>query len=292
MKLYKTTINPISDFATTIKGDTLFGQICWAIKYKYGQDKLEHLLSNYDSMPFLIVSDGFAKGYLPKPHLPSSVLGENIDEKKINRKKIWLTIENLQNGKFLEAKTDNQVKNIDSPHTVVRNSINYNTFTTDDSGDFTPYGENEYFLSLKDIYFLIDEKFSLNELRESFMLLSQIGYGKDASIGKGRFEFSDFMEVKVNVQSNTFITLSPSCLFDTKCEKSFYESFTRFGKHGGNLANKNPFKRPILLADTAAVLKFEKDEVKQYIGKAIKGHSKNENTVHQGYSIVIPIKGI
>ena len=71
MKLYKTTFIPTSNFATTLKGDTLFGQICWAIRYTFGNDKLEALLLNYETKPFLVVSDGFAKGYLPKPSLPA-----------------------------------------------------------------------------------------------------------------------------------------------------------------------------------------------------------------------------
>ena len=54
MKLYKTTFIPTSNFATTLKGDTLFGQICWAIRYTFGNDKLEALLLNYETKPFLV----------------------------------------------------------------------------------------------------------------------------------------------------------------------------------------------------------------------------------------------
>ena len=81
MKLYKTTFTPTSNFATTLKGDTLFGQICWAIRYTFGNDKLS-FYSNYETSPFLIVSDGFTKGYIPKPSLPSNLLGEDNDLKK------------------------------------------------------------------------------------------------------------------------------------------------------------------------------------------------------------------
>ena len=81
MRLYKTTITPISSFATPLKGDTLFGQICWAIRYIYKEDRLNSLLQNYDTEPFLIVSDGFASGYLPKPTLPSALLNESLKDK-------------------------------------------------------------------------------------------------------------------------------------------------------------------------------------------------------------------
>ena len=176
MKLYKTTFTPISNLATSLKGDTLFGQICWAIRYTFGNDKLESLLSTYETSPFLVVSDGFAKGYVPKPSLPSNLLGENNDLKKENRKKVWLKLEELQNGDFLKALKDEDVLNINKTTIVVKNSLNYKTFSTDDSGVFSPYGESETIISPRDIYFLIDiNTFSLEELKQTIKTLSLMG---------------------------------------------------------------------------------------------------------------------
>ena len=292
MKLYKTTFNPISNFATSLKGDTLFGQICWAIRYTFGNDKLESLLSTYETSPFLVVSDGFAKGYVPKPSLPSNLLGENNDLKKENRKKVWLKLEELQNGDFLKALKDEDVLNINKTTIVVKNSLNYKTFSTDDSGVFSPYGESETIISPRDIYFLIDTNtFSLEELKQTIKTLSLMGYGKNTSIGKGFFEFDDFEEIKLMNNSKTFMTLSPVILNNQNIKNCYYEPFTRFGKHSSGI-DVNPFKKPILLANTSAVISFESEYSKFYMGKAIKGHSSDEKTVHQGYSIIIPIKDL
>lgn len=291
MKLYKTTFTPTSNFATTLRGDTLFGQICWAIRYTFGNDKLESLLSTYETSPFLVVSDGFAKGYVPKPSLPSNLLGEDNDLKKENRKNIWLKIEELQNAQFFKARKNEDVEYFHNTVAVVKNSLNYKTFTTDDSGKFSPYSEEETSLSPKDVYFLIDENFSIDELNKTIKTLSLMGYGKNSSIGKGFFEFSDFEEIKLINNSKIFMTLSPSILFEQNIKTSFYEPFTRFGKHGAGI-NANPFKKPILMANTGAVISFENDYEKLFVGKAIKGHSSFENAVHQGYSIIIPIKDL
>ncbi len=292
MKLYKTTFNPISNFATSLKGDTLFGQICWAIRYTFGNDKLESLLSTYETSPFLVVSDGFAKGYVPKPSLPSNLLGENNDLKKENRKKVWLKLEELQNGDFLKALKDEDVLNINKTTIVVKNSLNYKTFSTDDSGVFSPYGESETIISPRDIYFLIDiNTFSLEELKQTIKTLSLMGYGKNTSIGKGFFEFDDFEEMELMNSSKTFMTLSPVILNNQNIKNCYYEPFTRFGKHSSGI-DVNPFKKPILLANTSAVISFESEYSKFYMGKAIKGHSSDEKTVHQGYSIIIPIKDL
>ncbi len=292
MRLYKTTLTPISNFATTLKGDTLFGQICWALRYTFGEDKLESLLSNYETSPFLVVSDGFANGYLPKPSLPSTLLGEDSDKKKANRKNIWLTLSQLQNGEFNKAINDKDANNIILINATVKNSINYKTFTTDDSGTFAPYSEKESAISPKDVYFLISDSFTSDELQSSLNTVSQMGFGKNASIGKGFFTFSTFEEIKLTQTSKTLMILSPAVLEGQSIKQAYYEPFTRFGKHGAGLANKNPFKKPILMANSGAIVVFDESYTKQYIGKAIKGHSTHENTVHQGYAIIVPTKEI
>lgn len=288
MKLYKTTITPISNFATSLKGDTLFGQACWAIRFVFGEERLKSLLSDYEIAPFLIVSDGFTKGYLPKPKLPSSLLGEN-DDKKSNRKKIWLKLDDVQQGYFCNAKTSQEVGE-DQHFTTMHNSLNYTTFTTMEG--FDPYSVNEYALTKKDVYCLIDtRKFSLDELIRVFDFLGSHGYGKDTTIGKGRFETSAFEAIDTSLSSNTIMALSPFSTDKLTCKALYYEPFTRFGKKGGDRSNQNPFKSPLLLADTAAVVCFETPSP-LYVGSAIKGHTTHADIVHQGYAIALPIKGL
>lgn len=290
MKLYKTTINAQSSFSSKLKGDTLFGQMCWAIRYKFGEEKLKELLSNYEDKPFLIVSDPFASGYLPKPTMPSIYLDEDVSKKKENRKKVWLTIEQLQNGEFSKAKSNEEVNNTDKETVVVRNSINYKTSTTGADG-FDPYGEFESSLSSKDIYFMIDdEKFTSDDLTEAFTLVSKMGYGKDTTIGKGRFNFSNIEEQNISYNSTTYMALSPFIPYGLECKDIFYEPFTRFGKTGASRANTNPFKKPIILANSGAVVHYENETTLEYIGKAIMNISTYKDIVHQGYSIVLPIK--
>jgi len=290
MKLYKVKITPTSTFGTSLKGDTLFGQMCWAIRYTFGEKRLESLLSDYENSPFLVVSDGFLSGYLPKPTMPMTLLGEDSEKKKENRKKIWLTLDELQKGDFAKARTDKELNNNKKPKAIVKNSLNYQTFRTDDSGAFAPYAEEETDLSPQDIYFLIDEsRFKIEELKQAFTMLSKMGYGKNSSIGKGNFTFGDFEKIEFENGSKTFMTLSPSVIEGQGIATCYYEPFARFGKHGADLANKNPFKKPILMADSGAVVIFKEVYTKPYIGKAIKGHSTHQNTVHQGYSIVLPI---
>jgi len=293
MKLYKTTITQQTEFATPLRGDTLFGQLCWMIVFKYGEERLKKLLESYEITPFLVVSDAFAKGYLPKPKMPSKCLNENLEDKKENRKKVWLSLKDLQSGNYQNAKKDEEIKNIDKELESMHNSLNYKTFHTD-GDDFAPYALKNYRFSPKDIYFYIDENlFSKNELKEILTLLSSYGYGKDNTIGKGRFSFDKIDEITIKKDSKTVMALSPFSPQNLEVEKIFYETFTRFGKLGANRAYKNPFKKPILLAKSASVVKLKKPLQKPIIGKAISGIEKTyKDVVHQGYAIAIPIKEI
>ncbi len=294
MKLYKVTLKPKTSFATPLKGDTIFGHLCWMILYKFGEDELNKLLTNYkNKKPFLIVSDGFAKDYLPKPNLPMHMLNET--DKKEARKKKWVSWKDLKEGNYKSAKKDKEIDFVEESYEIVKNSINYQTFTTD-SERFAPYGVREITLNERDIYFLLDEsQLSKDKLIEILEFFENFGYGKDVSSGKGRFEFEKengkikLIPQNFDLDSNTFMSLSPFVL-DEDAQEIYYSTFVRFGKHGLNRVHTNAFKKPILMFDTASVIKL--NEPKKFIGKAITDISAYEDTVHQGFTILVPIKDI
>ena len=107
---------------------------------------------------------------------------------------------------------------------------------------------------------------------------------------KGRFEFDGLEMVDLHHASKTYMALSPFSPRGIECGQVYYEPFTRFGKFGGVRALSNAFKKPLLLADTASVIHFGEPKEIQYIGEAITNVSDSHDAVHQGYSIVIPMK--
>jgi CRISPR-associated protein Csm4 len=291
MKLYKVLLEPESNFATLLRGDTLFGQLCWATALLYGHERLSTLLGGYKDTPFLIVSDPFVPGYLPKPSLPGALLGESADEKKENRKRIWMKLEDLKNGAYERAKTDEEVQNSDTHSVQVHNSLNYLSFNTDGK-QFAPYSATEYKIGEKELYCLLDEtQFDKAELDEVLRFVGNYGYGKESSIGKGRFSVGLIEEVALPQEGTTFMTLGPAVLQGCKCIDIWYDTFTRFGKHGAHRAHTNAFKRPILMSERGAVVKFDSTEKKQFIGQAVHDVSPAyPDTVHQGYAIVVAVR--
>lgn len=292
MRLYKATIEPISAFATPLRGDTLFGQLCWTIRYLHGNDNLKKLLESYSQTPFAIVSDAFPVGYLPKPKLPSWILNEG-DNKKQNRKKVWISPQDLEAANYQNAKTTKDAYKLKNTHPettiTMHNSINYKTFTTQEG--FDPYGVQEWYILNKDIYLLVDEtQISIDKIQNALTFVGKTGYGKDSTVGKGRFEVGEFSEVKPHKPSTAYMALNAFTPNKIECKDIYYDVTTKFGKKGGLYANKNPFKKPILLADTGSAILFETSIQKDFIGASIKGHTSHPEIVHQGYAIVWPIK--
>ncbi len=71
MKSYKISVRLDSSVITPFHSDTLWGHICWALRYCYDEPKLIDFLNSYNSYrPPLIISNAFPKGYLPYPVLP------------------------------------------------------------------------------------------------------------------------------------------------------------------------------------------------------------------------------
>jgi len=273
MKLIKLKITPLSSFSTFPKGDMIFGYFAYLL-FQKNDERLENYLNEN---PKIIISDFLPDGYLPKPALPLDSFGVDDSEKKEFRKKNWIKIENLQKGKF-----EFEEFGFFSNYMNVRNSINRKTFSTDDSGVFAPYSLEELrFLKQPVCYILYDENsFEENEIIELFNLIGSYGFGKKATIGKGQFEVEIDNHSFKDINSKYYITLSPS--FPTK--KAYYNTFNRFGKYA---YSNTPFKKPTLLADTAAVV--ESDEKIEYIGKSM-NNGIEKNSFIQGYSIVVPFE--
>lgn len=317
MKSVVLTIKPISEFITPLKGDTLFGQICCTIKENEGKDKLEALLKGYtENQPFLVISDAFLQGYLPRPSIPLYKISNSKDpsERKALKKQKWIKKEAVSQdlSKWYE---NNLCEAIDftKNYTQMHNSINRLTGTTGED-DFAPYAvdgfcyvlegkkadknKQEIVLVYLEIYAILDEQRITKDILKNWLEnIGQTGFGKDASTGKGKFTVIDIKDNDYSqINSQYFMTLAPTCpqgLEELDSENSYYDVFVKFGKHGGDEAIGNPFKNPILMADTGAFYSLKEKQQKYFIGQGIGGNGKisksNPNAVHQGYAPLVPI---
>lgn len=311
MQSWRFTLKPHSAFATPLMGDTLFGQLCWTVRHLYGDARLTSLLSCYSSgNPFCVASDGFPAGHLPRPHLPLFSMSPSeqrgADERKQWKSKQWVPITSFQQpvtewllsckGSTELYKQDNIESTWQKQEGRMHNSINRMTGTTGEGG-FAPYAVAQQWYHpdvLLDVYVVIDPAcFSSEELHTALRSIGASGYGKDAAIGLGQFSIHDSAQTDLPQQkhSSGWMVLAPCApqQLDFDSEKSYWQPFTRFGRHGSLAAiGGQPFKNPVLLTRAGSIFTPKDFSQRQFIGQGLGGKGELSKaisgTVHQGYA--------
>lgn len=300
-------LRPLTAFGTPLAGDTLFGQLCWTVRHQLGNERLQELLAGYtEGRPFAVVSDAMPAGHVPLPALPSHVweASEGADRKALKKRR-WLAVEHLAQplGKWQSlARSDADVALLierAQPH----NTISRATGTTG-TGVFAPYSMTQRWHRpgvCLNLYIALDEaRLTEAELTAALTYIGETGFGRDASIGLGKFALDAAVPVQWHMPqaANSWLTLA-ACAPQGQgfCPvRSHWQVMTRFGRHGDAAVHGgNPFKKPLLLARAGAVLRPENMDTRQcVIGQGIGGEQQPistvmAQTVHQGYAPVIPI---
>lgn len=327
MRVYEIIIQPLAGFGTPLKGDTIFGHLCWQIAYDESVFKrtLPDLLGVYNEKPFSVLSSAYPcfendgrRFYamrtpaLPMDHifnLPSGK-GERIKKRKDLKKKVWMVFEkgkptpSFKGMEYLDdaelaAKTGGPGQGIDSPQT--RNRIDRLTGRTGEG--FAPFVvDRQVYHPGTELALFAGVDPDIADIGGIITCLERIGetgFGKDASTGLGKFRVADCSEVVLSemgsTSANACYVLSPCVPERNTYSAIYFNPFTRFGRHGDVLAkSRNPFKNPVIMANEGAVMvprDMEKVLKLPYIGTAVTGLSKaQEKTVTQGYSLYIPVR--
>ena len=316
MIAHQFTLRLLTAFGSPLHGDALFGQLCWLIRNQLGETRLIELLTGYTAgKPFMVVSDALPAGFIPRPIMPSGYFDPlTVDDKqKEIKKRLWLPLADLTQplarwAKLAMPETE-LVKPIKDEKPVFRatqaqphNSINRTTQTTGEGG-FAPFTNEQIWYhpdAQLTVYIVLDEqRLSVEELSLCLKNLGEIGFGRDASAGLGKFEIIEETQIKLSEQdhANAYLTLA-ACApqgHAWSAEKCFYQVMTRFGRHGDVAAiSERPFKNPILLAKAGAVLTPQNFESRLFVGNGLGGNGEISKTipatVHQGYAPVIGIR--
>ncbi len=323
MQTLTLTLRPLSAFGTLPLGDTLFGQLCWLLRDGMGEVELVKRLDGYTTgKPFAVFSDALPHGYVPRPNVPLYFFQQDEEaDRKAIKKRVWLSRSALDKpfGKWLKAcvsekeilaqwqqnlskKDKTPGKGYLQQDIQPHNSISRLTGITGEG--FAPYALDQYWYAtdtLLDVHIVFDEsQLGSENLMQLFEQMGHVGFGRDASIGLGKFEVveaSPMQALPSSSKANAVLTLAPSAPqglgFDA--QNSYYQLFTRFGRHGGQAVQAGkPFKTPVLLAKTGAVFSAETFNTETaFIGQGLGGNGQLSKqipaTVQQGYAPVIPI---
>lgn len=306
--LHRATLALATPLGTPLAGDTLFGQLCWALREMQGEAELTRRLDGYtQGEPWLVVSDGFPAGYLPKPTLPQQFEAQpDPAARKEAKKKHWVPLASAGRAlpALLASAADDEIAYDQAPQTAPQphNTLDRLTGTTGE-GAFAPYTMAHTFHAPGqriDVYLVIDE--TLVSTGDCGRLLAAIGaggFGRDASIGLGKFsvEAIEPASFAVPANANSWWTLAPCAPQGQGYDgaSSYWRVLTRFGRHGNAHALAgNPFKTPVLMAATGAVFAPAGDfALRLFVGQGLGGEGKLSKaepaTVQQGYAPVLPI---
>lgn len=296
MKTYLIKLKPRGHFITPVQADTVFGHLCWLIKWLEGDEALKALLNDFDVNPPFILSDGFPGDFLPAPfHLPTldrSARAEDAFRQKKALKAIkWLTLDEMntiRQGNAIQSPIDqrNGFKEFSTLHC----SINRISGTTGAEGslfeleEYAPEDGCEY----TSIYALISRGWE-EKLKTLFRTLSLTGYGRKRSVGKGAFDilsFEPFNGFSAIAGSNAFISLSNFVPSMGDPLDGVYRVFVKYGKLGGEFAfSEKPFKKPIMMLKAGSVFKCDKPG--PFYGRMVKGLCDTYDIVHYGYTFAL-----
>lgn len=328
MAEYILSIKPLAPFRTPLQSDTLFGHICWALRYIKGEDILLAFLNSFDgnSAP-LLLSSGFPSGYLPMPVLRTITVDEeetlwdrhakgNMSRLDFYRKMKRLgkaiyceqhLIQALQDGlsyfaiyeQYFSGKAlQNDICFADGGtwRQTTETWHNSKNRLTDRVGggnlfalEDTCFADNTTFT-----VFLRDDSFGEQMLRDLLDYIAFEGYGADKTVGRGAFSFELANGWQLGTAGNTngFISLSHFHPAPGQNMDGYYEVSTKFGKIGGHWASSGkggPHKQPLLMFNPGSF--FYDDNLRNFYGALVPNvHHEHRSVVHYGLTVPLPVR--
>jgi CRISPR-associated protein Csm4 len=317
MNNYRITIRPRSPFSTPFNSDTLFGHLCWALRYNKGEDTLRKFLERLKKDPSIFVlSSAFPSGHLPRPNLKPL----SVDEEEELRKSIYSSkngsslagfasmIKRVKKMEWIPFGTINKLKNgLSSYHLYmemmkVEEDLQKMWVESDEWHNAKNRKTNHVLKGLlfaKEVTFYKTEfevyqtnsYFNKKDLTALWELIGEMGYGADSSTGKGNFIIDlEEYELEGAEEPNGFILLSHTIPSVIDPRNGYYEMLTKFGKLGGTFASTgNVFKHPVIMLFPGAT--FFDHQLRPVYGSIVEGiHHDYRDVVQYGLGLPFPVR--
>jgi len=298
LRWYKAQFKLKSWFASAWQSDTIFGHLCWGMRYLYGEDKLEDFLKLYDGgMPPLLVSNGFPGEFLPQPitappaidkSLTSDVQREKFRQHKKVRGNKWLTVDeftHVLSGGIVIPPAESRAEK--EKRVTLKNQLNRLTCTTGEGGKLYNF-EERYWPEII-IYLKVSDDF-IDMAKQLFQYVADTGYGKRKSIGYGHIEsmsFEPFNGFKQPQKANGFVTLSNFVPSASDPTKGSWNVIVKYGKMGEEWASEDHvFKKPLLMLEAGST--FLDSPCRDYYGCLVRNLNPTYSQAVQ-YAFALPV---
>jgi len=296
---YRVRLKLKSWFATPWQADTIFGHLCWGMRYLYDADCLRDFLNEYVSgRPPLLLSNGFPAGFLPHPlinrrsgeaALSLSAQKDEYEKRKQAKSRQYVLLQDFNEiiqGGLLEINGKYPYPILEK-RTSLKNQLNRLTATTGENGNL--FNFEEYYIPEIEIYLKCRDDF-VYTTEELFDYLAQSGYGKRKSIGYGQIKslsFESFSGFKAPESPAGFVTLSNFVPSENDPVRGNWQVMVKYGKMGEEYAaESHAFKHPLLMLEAGSV--FLDSPVREYYGCMIKHVSPGYPEAVQ-YAFALPV---
>lgn len=321
MKVYSYELNFHSYLTSPVPSYTIFGALCWAVKFLFGERELEKIIQLFDSRELFISSlmpTSNGKKQFFKPILKPKNLTEEDREKlglenatefrifiKKYKKLTYVPLEVLKgvlDGKITDdRKLAYEVRNLSSkslfPYSILsipHASINRITGSTSEGG--TLYFEETLGVTADSYFFLIavESQDIIPELiTPAIKLLEDWGIGGNRSIGFGSFKLTNVereLELEPYVQSKGKVLINLSKTFPTKninFEKSYYQIETFRGTVDSGFFNRIWKDKTLYIKEGSRLVLKEPTKTPGMLWKVF----DNPNVYQHGIAFPLFIKG-
>lgn len=308
MQIYRYQIKPLSAFATPMRSDTLYGQLLCAAAELDGTSGVEALITQFvDKQPPFVLSSVFPAGQLPMPIIPGIKRSQfqrlaqgdmftNLSQhKKFSKKNYisvtdWLDVaEQMSSLKLfqhhLNSKPDTDIEIKQKSSRTMHNSIDRNSSRVVADGGL--YSDEAQYFAPGYQYDLYVKTANRDNFERLVNHVATSGFGADASIGKGQFNFTldkTFDDAIFNYQGNAEMNLSVCMAEETDQFVGTWSLFTKLGKVWNGFGETNPFKKPFIAFSEGSV--FTQMANSHYVLNNI--HS-NPNYVQIGLPLTLPL---
>ncbi|CAN5389583.1 hypothetical protein BH24GEM3_BH24GEM3_02370 [soil metagenome] len=284
-RLLRLRLRPRSPWRTPWQADTLAGMLCWMCARTEGDGVLreEILAPMLAGEPPFVLSDAFPGDLLPVP-LAVRLQPWAEEARKTIKRARWLPracFERVRAGEAL-ALHDLVTESPLVEHGHTRNTLGRLNDTTGDAGSLFTHPEyhiekGHAALTGADwlsVYLRVRPGFE-DLLLHLVTELASVGFGADASVGKGAFDFPGGVPELEPIEdlgaallaANAAVTLSTFQPGAGDPVAGLWESFTKHGKLGPDFGLGNVHKHPLLLCRPGAC--FRVDAPRPFLGRAV-----------------------
>jgi CRISPR-associated protein Csm4 len=276
MSSYKISWKPKGPLITPLHSDTIFGHLCWAYRYSYGEEALEKLLAR-GAAEDILVSSAFPAGMLPVPCVPEkqgemetalALFKQNHPQKadiklkckeaeytakKALRKRSLMSWEQWQRVRhcFSRGALYEQWLPVDDESpisqtaTLFRNRVNRLTCITGDNSLFSRSAQF-FDADMKFESYLTTELWSEQQVQELFDAIAHSGFGKNKSIGRGSFSIQvQSWQPSEVAGANAHLVLSNTIPASTDSTHAYFTGRVKHARVGGVYAlSTTPRKFP------------------------------------------------